>query len=718
MESGGSDFNCDFNAPMFVDFTALDNENDHADAEAYFEVNHEFAENNAEGGEIPTEFEKERQTVDLKEVEQPKQDKRPKNLVTSWGPSSSTSSSSTTSLKSQATTDSDTPTRKALRQAVKDTIREITNSPKLKIPEKGKVGRGSPVKRLNAGKPMPLPVKKPTSGVEKKPSFKAEPEKKVSKAGSAASSPAMSRWRKAIHQMTPEIMRQARTKRLQKESEQKLLKDPVAIKAQLSKTRTTSLYRPVAASSLTKPTAASAGKAAAAAVPVVPVAKPMAASRPLAPTQPVPFSFDTDRRNKTSKEPVKGSEDVDFAKMLRSYQQHSTNKGTPVCTEVQPFNLTAGGRSRSASRDRGTTPTTSRSGSNERLTPTTRPRRFRSASPTPSPWRPTMAQTPNLVTRGRARGPDPNIMSAAQREEMEVRGRQPFRANPVPKISSKPVGVPQLAAAKPVIPESPAFALKHRMESRKRSQQDSSEKEPEPKRIIYAKPVPQRSGVPVILPNFSKKSTKVAPFSFDSRDAATLERKELKIQALVEEEKRLREFKAKPVPSTSSAGGPLPEVPVREATRPQPFDFEIEKRVGERLTKWEEAVEQDLQRQREAANFRAKPAAILEREPFKPKPCEKSLLVSDDFQLHSDRRAAERQQFDEKIRQREAEQDALKKRMEQLREVEREEEISRLRREAVHKAQPIKQYKPIHIVPSEKPITDARSPNWSHKRKN
>ena len=54
---------------------------------------------------------------------------------------------------------------------------------------------------------------------------------------------------------------------------------------------------------------------------------------------------------------------------------------------------------------------------------------------------------------------------------MEVRGRQPFRANPVPKISSKPVGVPQLAAAKPVIPESPAFALKHRMESRKRSQQ-------------------------------------------------------------------------------------------------------------------------------------------------------------------------------------------------------------------------------------------------------
>lgn len=119
----------------------------------------------------------------------------------------------------------------------------------------------------------------------------------------------MSKWRKAIQQMTPEIMRQARSKRLQKESEQKLLKDPVAIKAQLSKARTTSLYRPVAASSLTKPTAASAGKAAA-----VVAAKPVAAvpstsgMRPLAPTQPVPFSFDkrTDKRNQSSKDPVKG----------------------------------------------------------------------------------------------------------------------------------------------------------------------------------------------------------------------------------------------------------------------------------------------------------------------------------------------------------------------------------------------------------------------------
>ena len=73
------------------------------------------------------------------------------------------------------------------------------------------------------------------------------------------------------------------------------------------------------------------------------------------------------------------------------------------------------------------------------------------------------------------------------------------------------------------------------------------------------------------------------------------ERKEQRIQAQLEEERRLREFKAKPIPSSTNSGsgvGSLPEVPVREPTKPQPFDLEIERRVGDRLNNWKEAVEQ------------------------------------------------------------------------------------------------------------------------------
>ena len=83
----------------------------------------------------------------------------------------------------------------------------------------------------------------------------------------------------------------------------------------------------------------------------------------------------------------------------------------------------------------------------------------------------TQAKTPNLATRGRARGPDPNILSQTQREEAELRGRQPFKAQP-PRIPAKPIGIPQVKAMQPVVPESPAFALKQRMETRKRQQGD------------------------------------------------------------------------------------------------------------------------------------------------------------------------------------------------------------------------------------------------------
>jgi p-aminobenzoyl-glutamate transporter AbgT len=39
--------------------------------------------------------------------------------------------------------------------------------------------------------------------------------------------------------------------------------------------------------------------------------------------------------------------------------------------------------------------------------------------------------------------------------------------------------------------------------------------------------------------------------------------------------------------------------------------FQIEKRVGDRLQKWQEDVDKELEQQREAAKFHARPATIL-----------------------------------------------------------------------------------------------------------
>ena len=54
--------------------------------------------------------------------------------------------------------------------------------------------------------------------------------------------------------------------------------------------------------------------------------------------------------------------------------------------------------------------------------------------------------------------------------------------------------------------------------------------------------------------------------------------------------------------------------------------------------------------------------------------------------------------------------------LEERRRQEEEEEVRRLRQEAVHKAQPIRSYAPIQILPSDRPITNPVSPKFSKLR--
>jgi targeting protein for Xklp2 len=45
------------------------------------------------------------------------------------------------------------------------------------------------------------------------------------------------------------------------------------------------------------------------------------------------------------------------------------------------------------------------------------------------------------------------------------------------------------------------------------------------------------------------------------------------------------------------------------------------------------------------------------------------------------------------------------------------EEIARLRKEAVHKANPIRRYKPLKILSADKPLTDPHSPAFLSRSK-
>ena len=44
---------------------------------------------------------------------------------------------------------------------------------------------------------------------------------------------------------------------------------------------------------------------------------------------------------------------------------------------------------------------------------------------------------------------------------------------------------------------------------------------------------------------------------------------------------------------------------------------------------------------------------------------------------------------------------------------EQQEEIKRKRQEAVHKAQPVRHFRPLEIKGSDRPLTDAHSPKFS-----
>ena len=126
---------------------------------------------------------------------------------------------------------------------------------------------------------------------------------------------------------------------------------------------------------------------------------------------------------------------------------------------------------------------------------------------------------------------------------------------------------------------------------------------------------------------------------------------------------------------------------------------------------------------------------VLTKAPFEPRPSDKPLSEVGNFMLHSERRAMEREAFEIKQKQKEAEMEGAKRELEARRQREEEEEVVRRRREAVHKAQPIRSvviklsvgsniiisifraYKPVEIQRSDKPLTLPASPNFSTKHK-
>jgi len=703
----------EFNANQYVDFNKLD-EADNPNVDEFFNFDMESGERvTCENEEILEKQDvicndddvpqKDSVKIYSSEVEE-KKNRRPANLVTTWGEGikrmTKQQGKSSTSSQPRVMT----PKRAKLKAYVESTINAVRNSPRLnKAPKRLDTNTSEP--RLKSS------IRRRSSSLTSVVRYNTKPSATMPK--------------------TPEVMRRNRAKLMQGVKDCKVTQGVEAFKQKLasnsSKTQNVIKGETKVPSKTENSEAPNFNKMLRSYGKSIEVPK---TSNNAGITKPVPFKLAPERKRRHSADTKKF---VSQAELVANY-----HKETPQRFRSRPLNSVG----------------------TERI-------RHRSASP--GVPRITIANTPQLSTRGRSR--PVTVLSKEEREELELEEQKKnqfkakgvgetlpkfkygdvkkkdctvprpfhltgsskslevvskalddeaaktFHARPVPKgIMSAPRGIPEKKVAPVIEPESPAFSLKERLANRK-PKLETVDPMPVFEAIKVSRSAAHR-GVPVTLPPPSKKSTKAEPFSFEQRDKNAQEKKEERIKQVIEEEKKAREFHAQPIMKEDVVK--IRAVPKAAPTKPEPFKFKIEERVETRLNQWQASIEKELEEQRKAATFRATEAKVLEKVPFAPKPSEKPLSEISNFVLHSDRRAEEREAFDLKIKQKEADLAGAKRELEERREREAQEEVQRLRKAAVHKAQPIRNYKGLDIVPSDKPLTLPESPKFrsgSHEKK-
>ncbi|XP_077109192.1 targeting protein for Xklp2 isoform X2 [Ranitomeya variabilis] len=295
-----------------------------------------------------------------------------------------------------------------------------------------------------------------------------------------------------------------------------------------------------------------------------------------------------------------------------------------------------------------------------------------------------------------------------QREKKNGEEEEPFtfHSKPCPsRILADVVGVPDKKALPPTVPQSPAFALKNRVRV-----QTWEEMKDEPPPIIKANPMPHY-GVPFKPKLVEQKQVEVCPFSFNERDRQRMEDKEKKLDQLRNPD--IPKFKAQPLPQFDHIA--LPEKKVKEVTSQEPFNLQIDKRGEQKLQKWKQQIKEEQKQQKEMTAFKARPNTVTNQEPFVPKKDSRMLSVQENFELATERRARERQEFEKHLAEKETEKCLMEEEERRLQEEREKEELNRLRHELVHKAQPVKKFKHVDVKTSDVPLTVPKTPKFSDR---
>ncbi|XP_071083385.1 targeting protein for Xklp2 homolog isoform X1 [Haliotis cracherodii] len=478
------------------------------------------------------------------------------------------------------------------------------------------------------------------------------------------------------------------------------------------------------------------------------------------------FKFSTDSRIKSQHQDIQDESTIDFAKCLRSSTASAT-QGPRSLTRPQPFKLTTSHKP--APQSEKFQSMAQSVAAFHRSTPDRFRRKPRASSSdkkllkarSPHALRLTQPETPKLETRHRYRPPTvPSQRDLEDQEYQEIMKYQ-FKANPVntrimsqatglykpePKPTTKPeefnlhldkrfqerpnkasdeeefvfhaqpvprkilegtVGVKPAREIPSTVPQSPAFALKHRVRLPVEVPQDKEIEKPLPK--AHAVPHP---GIP-FQPKLSHRTTTPEPFSFESRYPDPNAVKEAKLRQKLEEEQRAREFRANPLPRLEPV---LPERHTKICTKLEPFNLQSDIRGAKKSEEWNHKVlEEEQMKLKQAAIFKARPADVVHQEPFMPQRSTRPLTDVSDMTLNTERRAVDRDEYEIRKKAREAQLAELSHERESQKIEEERAAIAKLRAEMVHKSNPIRKFKQVVLQGSEKPPTCPESPRFSDR---
>ncbi|KAF5756076.1 putative TPX2 central domain-containing protein [Helianthus annuus] len=323
------------------------------------------------------------------------------------------------------------------------------------------------------------------------------------------------------------------------------------------------------------------------------------------------------------------------------------------------------------------------------------------AAPRVHQWRPhlTTPKTPPLQTLLRARAPNVKSTEELEREELEKAPK--FKARPLNKKIFESKGELGLFCNKKrqvTIPEEFHFAIDERIPPPTANVADMFDKLSLCSDTHTRKPIPR-----ITAPN---------PFHLHTEERGAEKEKKFVMEVIHKqiEEERARIPKATPYPYTTDYPVVPPKPEPKQCTKPAPFQLESVARHEEEMQREMEERRRLEEEEARMRMFKAQP--VLKEDPIPvPEKVRIPLTEVQEFDLHVEHRAADRAEFDKKVKEKEMMYKRYRDEAESAKMMEEEKALKQLRRTLVPHARPVPNFsKPFLPRKSSKGVTKPKSP--------